>query len=260
MQFLKRLLTYSSHDTARKLRGTLAQQATCHGRNVKLLEPTEYVSQRTVLLCGDVLLHRRLLGDSASKAAGLTFIRCPEDREQAFSICQQLNVSLVVARQTFIEQLPSAAFRQLTNYGKGSSVLAIMESDILDRTSAARLLRFGCRGVLPRRFSSTILNRAVLAILKGQLWAPNVVLSGLLSDLLRAASLRLENGLTPQEARILELSLQGYKNSAIAEALFISLETVRWHRRRLNRKLRASNQPRYPQAKAVPLDREKAVG
>jgi DNA-binding CsgD family transcriptional regulator len=104
------------------------------------------------------------------------------------------------------------------------------------------------------------LKRAVGAILQGQIWAPNEVLSDLLSDLLRAVSMKLENGLTPQEARILELSLQGYKNPAIADALFISLETVRWHRRRLNRKLRTSNQLRYPQTIAAPPDREKAVG
>jgi DNA-binding NarL/FixJ family response regulator len=225
-----------------------------------LPESSEYVSQRTVLLCGDVLLHRRLLGGTASRFAGFTFIRCSEDRDQLFSLCQQLNVSLCIARQAFIEQLPSAAFRQLTNYGKGCPVLAILESDTLERKSAARMLRLGCRGVLPRRFTSTILKRAVVAILQGQLWAPSVVLSDLLSDLLRATSMRLENGLTPQEARILELSLQGHKNPAIAEALFISLETVRWHRRRLNRKLRASNPPRYPQTKAAPPDREKAAG
>jgi DNA-binding NarL/FixJ family response regulator len=225
-----------------------------------LPEPPEYASQRTVLLCGEVLLDRKRLGNTASRGAGLSFIRCPEDSEHPFSLCQQLNVSLCIARQAFIEQLPSAAFRKLTNYGKGCSVLAILESDVLERKSAARMLRLGCRGVLPRRFSTTILNRAVLAILKGQLWAPSVVLSDVLSDLLRAASLKVENGLTPQEARILELSLQGYKNPAIAEALFISLETVRWHRRRLNRKLRLSNQPRYPQTKIAPPDLEKAAG
>ena len=46
-----------------------------------------------------------------------------------------------------------------------------------------------------------------------------------------------ENCLTPQEERILELILQGRKNSAIVEAFFISPETVRWHKRRLYRKV-----------------------
>ena len=80
--------------------------------------------------------------------------------------------------------------------------------------------------------------------------APPVVVSELLAELLRAASLKTDNGLTPQEARIQELTSKGYKNSAIAEALFISLETVRWHKRRLNRKLRGSS--RLPEDLAIP--------
>ena len=63
--------------------------------------------------------------------------------------------------------------------------------------------------------------------------------------------MKVENGLTPQEARILDLSLRGYKNAAIAETLFISPETVRWHKRRLNRKISGSNQARHPQARAT---------
>ena len=243
--------------------GRLAQQATCFGRNVTnvlIPERSTFVPQRTVVLCGEILLHRRLFSDPVSTAEGLTLIRCSEDPEQTFSLSRRLSVSLFVARQAFIEKLPSSAFLELTNYGKGSYVLAILESDTVETATAATMLRLGCRGVLPHRFSSKILRRAALAILRGELWAPRGVVSELLSDLLRAASMKVENGLTPQEARILELSLQGYKNSAIADALFISLETVRWHKRRLNRKLRGSNQTRYPQAKVNPPSPKLAAG
>jgi DNA-binding NarL/FixJ family response regulator len=228
-------------------------------RKSLLPEPSELVRQRTVVVCGDILLHRTILSDSVSRNAGLTLLRCSEDREQVFSLCRRLNVSLFVATQAFIEQLRNLDFLQLTNYGKGSHVLVVLESDIIEAASAAKMLRLGCRGVLPHRFSSKVLRRAVLAVLNGELWAPREVVSELLSELLRAASLKAESGLTPQEARILELGMQGYKNSAIAEALFISLETVRWHKRRLNRKLRGASQPRYPQVKATPQAREKAV-
>ena len=226
-------------------------------KNIALPEPSQFARQNGVVLCGDMFLHRKLFSDSVSMAAGLTLIRCSEDWEAAFRLCHQQNVSLFVARQAFIEQLPVTNFVQLTNYGKGSCILAILESDTLETASAAKMLRLGCRGVLPRPFSSKLFRRAVLAILKGELWAPRGLVSGLLSDLLRADSLKTENGLTPQEARILELTIQGYKNSAIADALFISQETVRWHKRRLNRKLRGSS--RYPQAKATPPAREIAA-
>ena len=221
-------------------------------RNVKtslLLEPADSDRPLTVVLCGDVFFHRKLLKDSVSNAGKLTLIRCSDDREQLFALWRRLHVSVFVARQSFIEQLSNADLVRLTNYGKTCYVLAILESDSVE-ASATKMLRLGCRGVLPRRFSSQLLRRAVLAILNGELWAPHVVVSELLAELLRAASLKTDNGLTPQEARIQELTSKGYKNSAIAEALFISLETVRWHKRRLNRKLRGSS--RLPEDLAVP--------
>jgi DNA-binding NarL/FixJ family response regulator len=231
---------------------SVALQATGHRRNVTkvpLPEPSDFDRRQTVLLYGDVFLQGNILRDSVSSAADLTFIRCSDEAEQLFSLCRRLNVSLLVARQTFIEQLSSADMTQLTDYGKSCYVLAILDSDCLE-TSASKMLRLGCRGVLPQNFPAKLFWRAMLAVLKGELWAPPLVISELLSDLLRAATLKAENGLTPQETRILELSQQGYKNSAIAEALFISLETVRWHKRRLNRKLNARS--RHPQAKVGP--------
>lgn len=223
-------------------------------------EPTAVERQRSVVLCGDITPYRKLFSDSAYKAAGFTIIRCAEDQGMAFSLLQQMNVSILVARESFIAQLPDAAVLQITNRGMGCCVLAILDSETLDTPSVVEMLRLGCRGVLPRQFSSKLFRRAVLAILRGEVWAPRGIVSELLSDLLRAASLKTENGLTPQEARILELSSKGYKNSAIADALFISLETVRWHKRRLNRKLRGPEQSRYPQTKVSSPPRELAAG
>jgi len=224
----------------------------------QLPEPSDFVRQRVVVLCGDMLLHRRLFADSSSRAAGLALVRCDEDRDEVLGVCRRLNVSLIVAREAFIDQLPTSDVVQLTNYGKGSYLLAILENESIEAASAVKMLRLGCRGVLPHQFSSKLLRRAALAILNRELWAPAAVVSELLSDLLRMTSLKSENGLTPQEARILELTLQGCKNSVIAETLFISLETVRWHKRRLNRKLRGPN--RIPQAPAPPQHREMAAG
>jgi len=193
--------------------------------------------QHAVVLCGDLLPHRKLLSDSASKASGLTFIPCSEDREEALSLARRLRAPLFVARQAFIEQLISSDLTLLTNHGKTSYVLSVLTSDTLDKTSAAKMLLLGCRGVLPNRFSSKLFLRASAAIFRGEFWAPRSLVSELLTDVLSATSLIAENGLTPQESRILELASQGFTNSFIAETLFISLETVRWHKRRLNRKL-----------------------
>jgi DNA-binding NarL/FixJ family response regulator len=225
-----------------------------------LLEPSEAVSQHALVLWGQLLAHRKLFSESVAKAAGLNIIRCSENLEEALSLRHRVNVSLYVARQSFLEQLPGSTVMQLTDFGTGSHVMAILEGNTIESTSATKMLRLGCHGVLPRQFSSKLFSRAVLAVLRGQLWAPHAVVSDLMSDLLRAASLKSENGLTPQEVRILELSSQGYTNSAIADTLFISLETVRWHKRRLNRKLRSSSLAHHPPLKASSPPRELAAG
>jgi len=214
-----------------------------------LPQASDLADQHSVVLCGDILPAGKLVGDSFPGAAGLTLIRCSENREQVLSRCEQLNASLVVARQAFLDQLSSSDLAQLTNYGKGSQILAILEDDAVETTAASKMIRIGCSGALPSRFTLTLFGRAVSAILKGEFWAPRVVLSELLTEQLRAASLRADLGLTPQEARILELARKGYTSSAIADALFISQETVRWHKRRLNRKLRGSGQD--TQAKSI---------
>ena len=171
-----------------------------------------------------------------------------------------MNVSVIVMHQAFVDQLPPNTLAQLTDFGRGCHILVILDSDGIDHKSVVELLGIGCGGFLPRRFSAKLFRRATLALLRREFWAPRAIISELLSDLLRAASLKEQGGLTPQETRILEMTVRGYKNSAIADALFISMATVRWHKRRINRKLKGASQPRFPQMKASPSNQEQAAG
>jgi DNA-binding NarL/FixJ family response regulator len=220
-----------------------------------LLEPTEERYTSAILLCGNLLLHRNVIDNSIMRSAGVEIVRCSENEEEVIALLREVNVSLIVARHSFIEQLSDSGsvILQITNFGKGSHILAVLECDSIEPFAASKMLRLGCRGVLPRQFSSKLFARAVVAIVsRGEIWAPRKLVSELLAELLKAVTLKVQTGLTAQEARILELSSQGYKNSAIADALFISLETVRWHKRRLNRKLKGATQPRHPQKESSP--------
>ena len=214
------------------------------------LDAGKSLPQPTVVLCGELLSTRQLSRDSFWVAAGLTPVRCSEDREVLF-VCQRLNATALIVRQSFVEQLSASAdFVQLTNFGRGTQVLVIQESEDLE--ASAKLLRLGCRGVLPGRVSTKILRQAVLAVIRGELWAPRRLISGLFSELLiEASSNKSQNGLTPREQLILELSVQGHKNSAIAAALCISPETVRWHKRRLYRKIGRGATPRRLQGESA---------
>jgi DNA-binding NarL/FixJ family response regulator len=110
-------------------------------------------------------------------------------------------------------------------------------------------LKLGCHGVIPAKLPLRLLRRAVPSILAGELWAPRQVLSEMLLDLLHAPTAKQGNLLTPREGHVLELVRLGYTNAEIAATLFISHETVRWHKRRLYRKIGSARMPANAEAR-----------
>lgn len=209
----------------------------------------------TVVICGDVLPQQRLLRQLQSTSPEMTVIQCAEERG-TLALCQRLGASALVARYQFIEALPHSELAQLAGYGQGTHIVAVLEGENFD--GAEKMLRSGCRGVLPSRFSTKLLKHTLLSVLDGEICAPPQVVATLFSNLLRSSSRKDERSLTPQEERILDLSARGFKNSAIAEALFISPATVRWHKRRLYRKI--GGKSRRPSAQASLRSPESAVG
>jgi DNA-binding NarL/FixJ family response regulator len=209
----------------------------------------------TVVVCGDVLPQPKLLRQLQSAAADITVIQCSEE-QGTLSLCQRLGASVLLARGPFIADLPGSELAQLAAYGEGTHVVAVLESDSFG--AAEKMLRLGCRGLLPPRFSAKLLKHTVLSVLNGEICAPPRVVATLFSDLLRSSSRKDERTLTPQEERILDLTAQGFKNSAIAETLFISPATVRWHKRRLYRKI--GGKSKKPSENARPRNPESATG
>jgi len=99
------------------------------------------------------------------------------------------------------------------------------------------LLRMGCAGVLGEKISTSTLRRAVRTIGSGEIWASRRLISRILQECLFDDKRRL----TEREREILALIGGGYKNQEIAERLFISRETVRWHVKSLYTKIGAQD-------------------
>ncbi len=205
------------------------------------LELADRHGERVVIVCGDVAPHQKLATPAFWVPFRLTLLRCAENPASVFSLCDKLSPALLIARQGFIDAQPAPVFTEKTGYGRSLFVLAILDQEEID--VVARLLRLGCRGGLPARLSGKMLQRAVESTIQGELWAPRSVMSAMLTDFLAAEWSKKESTLTPREQHILDLISQGYKNAEIAASLFISQETVRWHKRRLHRKI-ASGQLR----------------
>lgn len=209
----------------------------------------------TVVVCGDVLPQQRLIRQLQSAIAEISVIQCSEEHG-TLSLCQRLGASVLLARQPFLAASPPSELTQLADYGGGTHIIAVLESDSFE--AASKMLRLGCRGLLPPRFTTKLLKHTVLSVLDGEICAPPRVIATLFSDLLRGSSRKDERSLTPQEERILDLTAQGFKNSAIAEALFISPATVRWHKRRLYRKI--GGKSKKPSVEAAHPSSESAAG
>jgi DNA-binding NarL/FixJ family response regulator len=188
-----------------------------------------------VIVCGEILPHGILGSDEFWAANRLALVRCSEEPIDVLSHCEKLCPSILVARQAFIEALPDHDIALITGLGRLARVLVLLDAESPE--AVKRMLELGCYGVLPPRFPAKVLRRAVPAILAGEVWAPRRVISEMLLQLLQARTEKQSNMLTPREEHILKLVTSGYKNSEIAASLFISRETVRWHKRRLYRKI-----------------------
>jgi DNA-binding NarL/FixJ family response regulator len=138
---------------------------------------------------------------------------------------------LVVDLKSLSESERSRLRKQIAQF---TTVLVLAISDILDDQECESLLRMGCVGSLQRQEVAVHLNRALKAIVGGELWFPRATLSRVLRGFLVAQD---PDRLTSREREILALVGCDLNNQQIGDKLFISRETVRWHIKSLHAKL-----------------------
>ena len=112
----------------------------------------------------------------------------------------------------------------------GSLRLVARIREDADDSMLDRLLLLGCYGFVTDRISSASLGRTLRGVDAGDIVVPRRVLSRSYQRLLAG---RLAPKLSRREHEVLALLGEGLSNRAIAERLFISPETLRWHLRNL---------------------------
>jgi DNA-binding NarL/FixJ family response regulator len=140
---------------------------------------------------------------------------------------------VLLACESFLETMDPSRLRDQIDYGRGAAVLVLAPDGGEDHVLA--WLRLGCMGHLSRCDSIATVRMAIRAVAGGQIWARRTDLAVLLRQLLEAGPGGPSRGprLTAREEQILDLIADDTRNADIAARLFISLETVRWHARRL---------------------------
>lgn len=172
-------------------------------------------------------LERLLAADS-----GISVLKCPGAPKEISSFCQKLSPCVVILDSSLVGSLPPDWIRGLTQSGS-VQVLAHFRERPPDDSEVQHCLRLGCMGVLEPAVSATVLKKAVLAVLSGEFWASRKITSRMLRRSLGEHARQI----TEREAEILRLVAEGRKNSEIADRLFISVQTVRWHLRTAYSKL-----------------------
>jgi DNA-binding NarL/FixJ family response regulator len=115
-----------------------------------------------------------------------------------------------------------------------NSILVLAIADSIDDEACEKVLRMGCVGSLGRQERPATFARALKAVIAGELWFPRATLSRILRGFLVAQD---PDRLTSREMQILSLVGGDLNNQQIADRLFISRETVRWHIKSLHAKL-----------------------
>src|SRR5438067_3296919 len=147
-------------------------------------------------------------------------VRFPDNLEEMIRCATHFDQSIAIAERTLLET--AAAPKSLRCIAR------------LDGTEPAetleRLLLLGCYGFVRDGISAASLRRVLRGVGAGEMVAGRKLLSSCFQRLLAGAA---APKLSRREHQVLGLLGQRLSNKLIAEKLFISEETLRWHLRNL---------------------------
>jgi DNA-binding NarL/FixJ family response regulator len=165
----------------------------------------------------------------------LSPFRYPGDVPCLVALCQEHAATILLAEESLLLNAGPTLFSKLLPRVK---ILAYGGAAV---STAADLLHLGCSGSINTAVSPADFQRAFHAVASGELWFPRRVLSTAVRTLLSTVN---QKRLTQREREVLRLIVQGFNNREIADSLFITRETVRWHVRSIYSKIGTNDRKR----------------
>jgi DNA-binding NarL/FixJ family response regulator len=160
-------------------------------------------------------------------------ICCPGDLAELMACCRGLDACVLIVESAVLLKATPVQVGELLRRGTSLRVLARVDGE--DAAQLKDLIMLGCFGFLTDDTTLPWLKKILEAIGCGEMWVPR----SLLSQIFRAELVEHNlSRLSRRECEIMSLLGQGLTNKVIAERLFISQETLRWHLRNLYGKTR----------------------
>ncbi len=178
----------------------------------------------------------RMLLDSDSE---LVIIGEAENGEEAIRLSQELNPDVILMDVSMPEVDGVMATRRIKSAAPNQAVLALTIHEGADYFF--QMLQAGASGYVPKRTAPEELLRAIHVVAEGNVFLAPSIAKALVSDYLSGVQAGKEHntygGLTQREREILTSIAEDATNTAIANELGISVNTVERHRENIMRKL-----------------------
>jgi DNA-binding NarL/FixJ family response regulator len=155
-------------------------------------------------------------------------VRFHDTIEELMDCSSRFDRAIVIIEAGLLDSAESKATELLRASGSVRLVVRVAPDE--PEHSLERMLLFGCYSFVSDRISAASLNRTLRGVNAGEIVIPRRLLSRAFQRLLAG---RLAPKLSRREQDVLGLLGQGLSNRSIAERLFISPETLRWHLRNL---------------------------
>ncbi|NIS08492.1 MAG: response regulator transcription factor [Candidatus Dadabacteria bacterium] len=136
--------------------------------------------------------------------------------------------------------------KNLINKNGNIKILVLLNKDYEDDV-LVKTIRAGASGYVLTDSDSSHLRKAVKGVFNNELWVERRILSRVVKDVInenKADTEKIENTiveLTEAESKIVKLVLQGLSNRAIANHLYLSEKTVKFHLYKTFKKLKVKN-------------------
>jgi DNA-binding NarL/FixJ family response regulator len=190
-------------------------------------------SPASIIVSNSVYERLKFIQQLATTRDEITPIRCSGELDDLIANCgSSQRCVLVVDSSTLLKAAPMQVGELLL---KGHAVRVLVRVDDGDIKTLRELMMLGCFGFLTDNTTLADFKNILRAVSRGEMWVPRSLLSQMFqATLLEHSSSRLSR----RECEVLSLLGQGLGNKRIAERLFISEETLRWHLRNLYAKTR----------------------
>ena len=155
--------------------------------------------------------------------------------EQLASCCSQFNTSVLVVGSQVPWTLDGGPVAWLLRETPSTRLIVYLAD--ADEQLIEEFLLLGYYGIILRETPAPTWEEMLRCVLRDEMWVDRRILTRVFQHIIATR----DCDFTPRELEILGLVADGMRNLAIADRLFVTPETIRWHLRHLYRKTGAGN-------------------